>query len=118
MVNFIVESNSSFLQAERTKIELDRFPKCLFGYSSMSRLFTEHEKRMDDHLLPEEIKEFLRNLTRSIRSLFSDRWSKLHLGLNPTERSTRDKKLLKKEQDVCLNIKEIFKPSILNSIKI
>ncbi|KAF1877047.1 hypothetical protein Lal_00033600 [Lupinus albus] len=27
-------------------------------------------------------------------------WSKLHLGSNPIERSTRDQKLLKKEQDV------------------
>ncbi|KAK7231012.1 hypothetical protein RIF29_48515 [Crotalaria pallida] len=34
------------------------------------------------------------------RSFFSDRWSELHLGLNPTERSTRDQKLLQKEQDV------------------
>ncbi|KAI5666552.1 hypothetical protein M9H77_16405 [Catharanthus roseus] len=28
------------------------------------------------------------------------RWSELHLSLNPTERSTRDPKLLKKEQDL------------------
>ncbi|MFQ6631475.1 hypothetical protein Gotur_009710, partial [Gossypium turneri] len=57
----------------------------------MSRLFTEREKRMNNHLLPEEIEEFLGNPTRSIQ---------LHLGSNPTERSTRDQKLLKKEQDV------------------
>ena len=88
----------SFLQTERTEIESDRFPKCLSGYSSMSRLFTEREKRMNNHLLPEEIEEFLGNPTRSIRSFFSDRWSELHLGSNPTERSTRDQKLLKKEQ--------------------
>nr|YP_010419838.1 hypothetical protein RF2 [Leucosyke puya]YP_010419855.1 hypothetical protein RF2 [Leucosyke puya]USG53539.1 hypothetical protein RF2 [Leucosyke puya]USG53556.1 hypothetical protein RF2 [Leucosyke puya] len=90
----------SFLQTERTDIESDRFPKCLSGYSSMSRLFTEREKQMNNHLLPEEIEEFLGNPTRSIRSFFSDRWSELHLGSNPTERSTRDQKLLKKEQDV------------------
>ena len=66
----------------------------------MSRLFTEREKQMNKHLLPEEIEEFLGNPTRSIRSFFSDRWSELHLGSNPTERSTRDQKLLKKEQDV------------------
>ena len=90
----------SFLQTERTEIESDRFPKCLSGYSSMSRLFTEHEKQMNNHLLPEEIEEFLGNPTRSIHSFFSDRWSELHLGSNPTERSTRDQKLLKKEQDV------------------
>nr|USG53786.1 hypothetical protein RF2 [Nanocnide lobata]USG53803.1 hypothetical protein RF2 [Nanocnide lobata] len=90
----------SFLQTERTEIESYRFPKCLSGYSSMSRLFTEREKQMNNHLLPEEIEEFLGNPTRSIRSFFSDRWSELHLGSNPTERSTRDQKLLKKEQDV------------------
>nr|YP_010855397.1 hypothetical protein RF2 [Gaussia attenuata]YP_010855414.1 hypothetical protein RF2 [Gaussia attenuata]WGM66582.1 hypothetical protein RF2 [Gaussia attenuata]WGM66599.1 hypothetical protein RF2 [Gaussia attenuata] len=90
----------SFLQTERTEIESDRFPKCLFGSSSMSRLFTEREKQMNNHLLPEEIEEFLGNPTRSIRSFFSDRWSELHLGSNPTERSTRDQKFLKKKQDV------------------
>ena len=90
----------SFLQTERTEIESDQFPKCLSGYSSMPRLFTEREKRMNNHLLPEEIEEFLGNPTRPIRSFFSDRWSELHLGSNPTERSTRDQKLLKKEQDV------------------
>nr|YP_010581446.1 hypothetical protein RF2 [Triphyophyllum peltatum]YP_010581463.1 hypothetical protein RF2 [Triphyophyllum peltatum]UZT27851.1 hypothetical protein RF2 [Triphyophyllum peltatum]UZT27868.1 hypothetical protein RF2 [Triphyophyllum peltatum] len=81
-------------------IWLDNFPKCFSGYSSMSRLFTEREKQMNNHLLPEEIEELLGNPTRSIRSFFSDRWSELHLGSNPTERSTRDHKLLKKQQDV------------------
>nr|YP_010313544.1 Ycf2 protein [Primula palinuri]YP_010313566.1 Ycf2 protein [Primula palinuri]UNA62579.1 Ycf2 protein [Primula palinuri]UNA62601.1 Ycf2 protein [Primula palinuri] len=90
----------SFLQTERTEIESDRFPKCLSGYSSMARLFTEREKQMINHLLPEEIEEFLGNPTRSICSFFSDRWSELHLGSNPTERSTRDQKLLKKQQDL------------------
>nr|YP_009419534.1 Ycf2 [Sladenia celastrifolia]YP_009419553.1 Ycf2 [Sladenia celastrifolia]ASM46139.1 Ycf2 [Sladenia celastrifolia]ASM46140.1 Ycf2 [Sladenia celastrifolia] len=90
----------SVLQTERTEIESDRFPKCLSGYSSMSRLFTEREKQMTNHLLPEEIEEFLGNPTRSIRSFFSDRWSELHLGSNPTERSTRDQKFLKKQQDL------------------
>ncbi|KAL4315661.1 hypothetical protein AHAS_Ahas15G0207400 [Arachis hypogaea] len=66
----------------------------------MCRLFMEHEKQMNNHLLPEEIEEFLGNLTRANRFFFSDRWSKLHLGSNPAERSTRDQKLLKKEQDV------------------
>ncbi|KAL3613309.1 Protein Ycf2 [Castilleja foliolosa] len=90
----------SFLQTEGTEIESDLFPKCLSGYSSMSRLFTEREKQMINHLLPEEIEEFLENPTRSVRSFFSDRWSELHLGSNPTERSTRDQKLLKKQQDL------------------
>nr|YP_009407300.1 putative ATPase linked to protein import [Drosera regia]YP_009407308.1 putative ATPase linked to protein import [Drosera regia]ASA46220.1 putative ATPase linked to protein import [Drosera regia]ASA46250.1 putative ATPase linked to protein import [Drosera regia] len=92
----------SFLQTEGTEIESDRFPKCFSGYSSMSRLFTEREKEMTNHLLPEEIEELLGNPTRSIRSFFSDSWSELelHLSSNPTERSTRDQKFLKKEQDV------------------
>ncbi|YP_008592532.1 Ycf2 (chloroplast) [Andrographis paniculata] len=89
-----------FLQTEGTEIESDRFPKCLSGYSSMSRLFTEREKQMINHLLPEEIEAFLGNPTRSVRSFFSDRWSELHLGSNPTERSTRDQKFLKKQQDL------------------
>lgn len=92
--------DTSFLQTEGREIESDRFPKYLSGYSSMHRLFTEREKRMNNHLLPEESEEFLGNPTRPIRSFFSDRWSELHLGSNPTERSTRDQKLLKKEQDV------------------
>ncbi|KAF4360014.1 hypothetical protein F8388_004521 [Cannabis sativa] len=93
-------SRYHFDSISNEEIESDRFPKCLSGYSSMSRLFTECEKQMIIHLLPEEIEEFLGNPTRSIRSFFSDRWSELHLGSNPTERSTRDQKLLKKEQDV------------------
>nr|YP_009968158.1 hypothetical protein RF2 [Actinidia setosa]YP_009968177.1 hypothetical protein RF2 [Actinidia setosa]QMX77256.1 hypothetical protein RF2 [Actinidia setosa]QMX77277.1 hypothetical protein RF2 [Actinidia setosa] len=87
----------SFLQTKRTEIKSDRFPKCLSGSSSMFRLFTKREKQMINHLLPEEIEEFLGNPTRSIRSFFS---SELHLGSNPTERSTRDQKLLKKQQDL------------------
>nr|AYH52059.1 Ycf2 [Amphilophium buccinatorium] len=90
----------SFLQTEGTEIESDRFPKCLSGDSSMSRLFTEREKQMINHLLPEEIEEFLGNPTRSVRSFFSERWSELHLGSNPTEGSTGDQKLLKKQQDL------------------
>ncbi|TYJ15054.1 hypothetical protein E1A91_A10G158700v1, partial [Gossypium mustelinum] len=50
--------------------------------------------------LGSEIEEFFGNPTRYIRFFFSDRWSELHLGSNPTERFTRDQKLLKKEQDV------------------
>ncbi|KAG8479135.1 hypothetical protein CXB51_029017 [Gossypium anomalum] len=55
---------------------------------------------LNNHMLLEEIEEFLRNPTISIRSFFFNKWSELHLGSNPTERSTRDQKLLKKEQDV------------------
>nr|YP_010195256.1 hypothetical chloroplast RF2 [Flagellaria indica]YP_010195273.1 hypothetical chloroplast RF2 [Flagellaria indica]UAA82238.1 hypothetical chloroplast RF2 [Flagellaria indica]UAA82255.1 hypothetical chloroplast RF2 [Flagellaria indica]ULQ65890.1 hypothetical protein RF2 [Flagellaria indica]ULQ65907.1 hypothetical protein RF2 [Flagellaria indica]ULQ65976.1 hypothetical protein RF2 [Flagellaria indica] len=67
---------------------------------NLSFLQTEGEKQMNNHPLPEEIEEFLGNPTRSIRSFFSDRWSELHLGSNPTEGSTRDHKFLKKKQDV------------------
>nr|YP_010630747.1 hypothetical protein RF2 [Acalypha hispida]YP_010630767.1 hypothetical protein RF2 [Acalypha hispida]WBN97808.1 hypothetical protein RF2 [Acalypha hispida]WBN97809.1 hypothetical protein RF2 [Acalypha hispida] len=109
----------SFLQTERTEIESDRFPKCLSGYSSMSRLFTEGEKEMNNHLLPEEIEEFLGNPTRSIRSFFSERPSELHLGSNPTERPTRDQKLLKKEQDVSFGpSRRSEKKEIVNIFKI
>nr|QTI91282.1 Ycf2 [Leuchtenbergia principis] len=90
----------SINNTEGREIESDRFPKCLSGYSSMSWLFTEREKQMIIHPLPEEIEELLENPTRSIRSFFSGRWLELHLCSNPTERSTRDQKLLKKQQDV------------------
>ncbi|KAL2922557.1 Protein Ycf2 [Bienertia sinuspersici] len=96
----LILRDPSFLQTEGTEIESDRFPKCLPGYSSIPRLFTERAKQMIIHLLPEEIEGLLENPTRSIRSFFSGRWSELHLGSNPTERSTRDQKLLKKQQDV------------------
>lgn len=109
----------SFLQTEGREIESDRFPKCLDGDSSMYRPFTEREKEMNNHLLPEEIEEFLGNPTRSIRSFFSDRWSELHLGSNPTERSTRDPKLLKKEQDLSfLPSRRSEKKEIVNIFKI
>nr|YP_009863963.1 Ycf2 [Corsia dispar]QKE31450.1 Ycf2 [Corsia dispar] len=72
----------------------------LWDPSLMSRLFAEREKQMNNHLLPEETEEFLGNPTRSIRSFFSDRWSELNLGSNPTEGSTRDHKLKKKKPDV------------------
>nr|YP_010575524.1 Ycf2 [Corydalis platycarpa]YP_010575551.1 Ycf2 [Corydalis platycarpa]UZM11148.1 Ycf2 [Corydalis platycarpa]UZM11149.1 Ycf2 [Corydalis platycarpa]WDA93290.1 Ycf2 protein [Corydalis platycarpa]WDA93317.1 Ycf2 protein [Corydalis platycarpa] len=96
--SILLDWDPSFLQTERTELESDRFPKSLSEDSSMSRLFAEREKQMIRHLLPDEMEEFLGNSTRSIRSFFSDRWSELHLGSNPTERS--DPKLLKKQQDV------------------
>nr|YP_010712266.1 Ycf2 protein [Corydalis ternata]YP_010712288.1 Ycf2 protein [Corydalis ternata]WDA92921.1 Ycf2 protein [Corydalis ternata]WDA92943.1 Ycf2 protein [Corydalis ternata] len=96
--SILLDWDPSFLETDRTEIECDRFPKSLSGDSSMSRLFAEREKQMIRHLLPEEIEEFLGNPTRSIRSFFSDRWSELHLGSNPTERS--NPKLLKKQHDV------------------
>nr|YP_009748510.1 Ycf2 protein [Vanilla madagascariensis]YP_009748519.1 Ycf2 protein [Vanilla madagascariensis]QII90190.1 Ycf2 protein [Vanilla madagascariensis]QII90199.1 Ycf2 protein [Vanilla madagascariensis] len=76
----------SVLQTERTEIESDRFPE-------------EIEEFLGNRF-PEEIEEFLGNPTRSIRSFFSDRWSELHLGSNPTERSTRDQKWFKRKQDI------------------
>nr|QXE39984.1 Ycf2 [Nanhaia speciosa] len=68
--------------------------------STRSSFIMEREKQMNNHLLPEEIEEFLGNPTRANRSFFFDRWSELHLVSNPTEKSTRDQKLLNKEQDV------------------
>nr|YP_009403845.1 hypothetical chloroplast RF2 [Legenere valdiviana]YP_009403858.1 hypothetical chloroplast RF2 [Legenere valdiviana]ASA35110.1 hypothetical chloroplast RF2 [Legenere valdiviana]ASA35125.1 hypothetical chloroplast RF2 [Legenere valdiviana] len=74
--------------------------------SEYHTLFNETEIQEE----PEEIEEFLRNPTRPVEflrnptrpvpSFFYDGWSELHLGSNLTERSTRDQKLLKKEQDL------------------
>nr|YP_010192053.1 Ycf2 [Evolvulus alsinoides]QZN05695.1 Ycf2 [Evolvulus alsinoides] len=91
-----IPGDPSFVQAKRKEIESDQFPKSLSEDSSMSHLFTEHEKSMINHRFPKEIEEFLGNPARSVRPFFSDRWSELHLRSNPTENSTRDQKLLKK----------------------
>nr|GEV39073.1 hypothetical chloroplast RF21, chloroplastic [Tanacetum cinerariifolium] len=90
----------SFLQTEGTKIESNRFPKCLSGYSSISRLFTKREKQMINHLLPEEIEEFLKNPTRSVRSFFSDRWSELHLDQSNVQVETNETPMQTHTRDV------------------
>nr|YP_009092723.1 hypothetical protein ycf2 [Eustrephus latifolius]YP_009092743.1 hypothetical protein ycf2 [Eustrephus latifolius]AIR12577.1 hypothetical protein ycf2 [Eustrephus latifolius]AIR12580.1 hypothetical protein ycf2 [Eustrephus latifolius] len=95
------------LQTERTEIESDRFTKGEKQMNNHNHLLPKEkeieeilEKQMNNHLLPKEIEEFLGNSTRSIRSFFSDSWSELYLGSNPTEGSTRDQKFLKKKQDL------------------
>nr|YP_010850254.1 hypothetical chloroplast RF2 [Lobelia zeylanica]YP_010850278.1 hypothetical chloroplast RF2 [Lobelia zeylanica]WGH11666.1 hypothetical chloroplast RF2 [Lobelia zeylanica]WGH11667.1 hypothetical chloroplast RF2 [Lobelia zeylanica] len=55
--------------------------------------------QMND-LLPEESEEVLGNPPRPVLSFFNEGWSELHMGSNLTERSTRDRKLLKKQQDL------------------
>ncbi|KAL6492001.1 Protein Ycf2, partial [Orobanche gracilis] len=98
-LNSIGPRNDRLEESARSSNINRPIPEMLSGYSSMSRLFTEREKQMINHRLPEEIEEFIGNPTRLVRSFFSDRWSD-HLGSNPTERSTRDPKLLKKQQDL------------------
>nr|YP_009436759.1 hypothetical chloroplast RF2 [Cyphia phyteuma]YP_009436782.1 hypothetical chloroplast RF2 [Cyphia phyteuma]ATG27134.1 hypothetical chloroplast RF2 [Cyphia phyteuma]ATG27159.1 hypothetical chloroplast RF2 [Cyphia phyteuma] len=97
----------SFLQTGQVEIESNRLPKCLSGDSSMSRLFPEREKR----------EEFIENPTRPVPFFFSDVWSELHLGSNPTERSTRDQKLLKKQQDLSF-IRRAENKEMVNLFKI
>nr|YP_010290906.1 hypothetical protein RF2 [Gahnia tristis]YP_010290929.1 hypothetical protein RF2 [Gahnia tristis]ULQ66064.1 hypothetical protein RF2 [Gahnia tristis]ULQ66087.1 hypothetical protein RF2 [Gahnia tristis] len=65
-----------------------------------SRLSAEGEKQMNNHLLPEEIEEFLGNPTRSIHSFFSDRWSELYLGSSPTEGDPRETAFWKRKPGV------------------
>ncbi|KAF1864827.1 hypothetical protein Lal_00031786 [Lupinus albus] len=69
-------------------------------FIQMCRLFMEREKEMNNHMLLEEIEEFLGNPTIVNRSFFCGRLSGLHMSSNPTQRFNRDQKLLKKEQDV------------------
>nr|YP_009434996.1 hypothetical chloroplast RF2 [Lobelia holstii]YP_009435021.1 hypothetical chloroplast RF2 [Lobelia holstii]ATG24997.1 hypothetical chloroplast RF2 [Lobelia holstii]ATG25024.1 hypothetical chloroplast RF2 [Lobelia holstii] len=96
----------SFLQREGVEIKSNRLLKCL---SSMFRLFTA---RMINHP-PEESEEF----TRPVLSFFYDGWSDLFLGSTPTERSTRDHKLLKKEQDLSF-VRRSENKEIVNLFKI
>uniref|UniRef100_K7MQP9 Ycf2 N-terminal domain-containing protein n=1 Tax=Glycine max TaxID=3847 RepID=K7MQP9_SOYBN len=66
-----------------------------------------------------KIKEVFGNLARATRSFFSDRWSELHLGSNPTKRSTRNQKLLKKEQKRHLVLSRgLENKEIVNAFKI
>ncbi|XP_073220846.1 hypothetical chloroplast RF21 (chloroplast) [Cicer arietinum] len=61
----------------------------------------------------------IRNPTRDNPSFFSDRWSELHLDLNPTERSTTNQKLFKKEEDVSFVLsRQSENKEIANLVKI
>nr|YP_009729481.1 hypothetical chloroplast RF21 [Incarvillea arguta]YP_009729499.1 hypothetical chloroplast RF21 [Incarvillea arguta]QHW07044.1 hypothetical chloroplast RF21 [Incarvillea arguta]QHW07045.1 hypothetical chloroplast RF21 [Incarvillea arguta] len=66
----------------------------------LKSILGDPSQRKEIELQREEIEEFLGNPTRSVPSFFSETLSELHLASNPTERSTRDQKLLKKEQDL------------------
>nr|YP_009556132.1 hypothetical protein RF2 [Scaevola taccada]YP_009556156.1 hypothetical protein RF2 [Scaevola taccada]QBC69936.1 hypothetical protein RF2 [Scaevola taccada]QBC69937.1 hypothetical protein RF2 [Scaevola taccada] len=104
-----------FLQTERTEIGSKRFPKGISG--GTLRNLQKREKEMINHLLPEEKEKDLENPTKSARSFFSDRWSELYLGSNPTERSTRNQKLLKKKQDLSF-LRRAEKKEMVNLFKI
>nr|YP_009434910.1 hypothetical chloroplast RF2 [Lobelia hartlaubii]YP_009434933.1 hypothetical chloroplast RF2 [Lobelia hartlaubii]ATG24816.1 hypothetical chloroplast RF2 [Lobelia hartlaubii]ATG24841.1 hypothetical chloroplast RF2 [Lobelia hartlaubii] len=105
----------AFLQREGAEIESksNRLLKCL---SSMSRLFTKREKKMINHPL-EESEYFLGNPTRPVLSFFYDGWSDPFMGSTPTERSTKDHKLLKKEQDLSF-VRRSETKEIVNLFKI
>nr|YP_009968437.1 Ycf2 protein [Galega officinalis]QMX77641.1 Ycf2 protein [Galega officinalis] len=80
---------------------------------------SKYNTQMNNHLFPEEIEEFLGNPRRANHSFFSDRWSELHLDLNPTERSTRDPKLFKKEEGVSFVLsRQSENKEIANIVKI
>nr|YP_009171132.1 hypothetical chloroplast RF21 [Pelargonium dichondrifolium]AJA38338.1 hypothetical chloroplast RF21 [Pelargonium dichondrifolium] len=92
------EKNSKYLEC----LEHSEYPK-LINQRDIQQLKEESILWHPSSCLEgteEEIQEFLGNSTRSLRSFFSDRWSELYLSSNPTERFTRDQKLLKKEQDL------------------
>ncbi|KAH0849737.1 LOW QUALITY PROTEIN: hypothetical protein HID58_096128, partial [Brassica napus] len=91
-----IDSLGSFLYSnEGREIESDRFPKYLSGYSSMPGY---SRNRMIIICFRKKAKNFFGILQEPF-VLFS-LTDELHLGSNPTERSTRDQKLLKKEQDI------------------
>nr|UZC30912.1 hypothetical protein RF2 [Medicago rugosa] len=74
---------------------------------------SKYHTRMNNHLFPKEIKEFLGNPTRPGRSFLYDRWSELQLDLNPTER------LFKKEEDVSfVLLRQSENKEIANIVKI
>nr|BDR61609.1 hypothetical protein RF2 [Dichondra micrantha]BDR61631.1 hypothetical protein RF1 [Dichondra micrantha] len=61
-----------------------------------SLLYPVKRRREIGDFILEDRKDGKDGKARSVRAFFSDRWSDLHPGLNPTEKSTRDQKLLKK----------------------
>nr|YP_010565500.1 hypothetical chloroplast RF21 [Yoania squamipes]UZA66562.1 hypothetical chloroplast RF21 [Yoania squamipes] len=67
-----------FIQTEQTDIESDILQKCLFVYYYMSWLFMELDKRINNYLITEVIKEFIGNTTISIFYFLSDKWSELN----------------------------------------
>nr|UZA65626.1 Ycf2 protein [Medicago lupulina] len=74
---------------------------------------SKYHTRMNNHLFAKEIKEFLGNPTRAGRSFLYDRWLKLQLDLNPTER------LFKKEEDVSfVLLRQSENKEIANIVKI
>nr|YP_009569492.1 hypothetical protein RF2 [Physena madagascariensis]QBC68873.1 hypothetical protein RF2 [Physena madagascariensis] len=93
-------TRSSFVQVKDSSQLKGSSDQSRDRLDSISNADFEYHTLINKREIPEEIEELLENPTRSIRSFFSDRWSELHLGSNPTERSTRDQKLLKKQEDV------------------
>nr|UDZ61555.1 hypothetical protein RF2 [Sagittaria guayanensis] len=84
----------------RNQIGKKRDSSCKISNETVAGILKGSSEQSRDHF-PEETEEFLGNPTRPIRSFFSDKWSELHLCSNPTEKSTRDQKFLKKKkQDV------------------
>nr|YP_010566583.1 hypothetical protein RF2 [Medicago heyniana]UZC32050.1 hypothetical protein RF2 [Medicago heyniana] len=73
---------------------------------------SKYHTRMNNHLFPKEIKEFLGNPTRAGRSFLYDRWSELQLDLNPTER------FFKKEDVSFVLLRQSEKKEIANIVKI
>nr|YP_009138898.1 hypothetical chloroplast RF21 [Lathyrus venosus]AIK21340.1 hypothetical chloroplast RF21 [Lathyrus venosus] len=56
---------------------------------------------------------------KNISEFFADRWSELHLDLNPTEKSAQDLKLFKKEEDVSFVLsRQSENKEIANIVKI
>nr|YP_010758640.1 Ycf2 [Caragana opulens]WEW73104.1 Ycf2 [Caragana opulens] len=118
-MNFIGPSNDRLEDSKdssninRLIVPLLYLPK---GKKISERSFLDPKE--NNRVLPEEIEEFLGNPTKDNRSFFSDRWSELHLDLNPTERSTRDQKFFKKEEDLSFVFsRRSEKKEIVNIVK-
>nr|ATG24912.1 hypothetical chloroplast RF2 [Lobelia heterophylla subsp. heterophylla]ATG24931.1 hypothetical chloroplast RF2 [Lobelia heterophylla subsp. heterophylla] len=117
MSRLFTEGEKEMINHPPEEVEIES-KKSLSGDSSMSRLFTEGEKEMINHP-PEESEEFLGNPTRPVPSFFydGDGGAELYLGSSPPERSTRDQKLLKKEEDLSF-VRRSENKEIVNLFKI
>nr|YP_010581362.1 hypothetical protein RF2 [Roridula gorgonias]YP_010581379.1 hypothetical protein RF2 [Roridula gorgonias]UZT27683.1 hypothetical protein RF2 [Roridula gorgonias]UZT27700.1 hypothetical protein RF2 [Roridula gorgonias] len=93
-------SESCFLNPKESTWVLRITQKCSMPESHSNEDSEYHTLINQREIQQRKERSILGNPIRSIRSFFSVRWSELHLGSNPTERSTRDQKLLKKQQDL------------------
>nr|YP_009435179.1 hypothetical chloroplast RF2 [Lobelia linearis]YP_009435202.1 hypothetical chloroplast RF2 [Lobelia linearis]ATG25180.1 hypothetical chloroplast RF2 [Lobelia linearis]ATG25205.1 hypothetical chloroplast RF2 [Lobelia linearis] len=106
--------------------------KRFFENSSLARQLAESQKQMVNDMLPEDMTfddltmedvakvlgNPIKNPKSPLTSFFYDGWSDLHMGSKPTKRSTRNPKLLNKEEDPFSLFRRAHHQELVNLFKI